>query len=157
IVSVGYFGGLDFLKVTAAGGKLNVARQAISNKRALNSKQSGVALVDKHLYGYHEDNQWACVDVATGKNVWRGGAGGLRSGGFVVADGRLYVLDDEGKVGMLEASPKGKGKVISSFELPAKGKNPKEYGKVWAHPALSDGKLYVRDQELLYCYDVKGK
>lgn len=154
-VSVGYGGGLDCLKVAGKDGKFTVTKEWTS-KRSVSSKQGGVALVGDHLYGYHEDRQWACADVSKngGPNTWKAMTPALKAGGFVVADGRLYVLDEEGKVALVEASP-AKFNLISSFKLPAQGKNPKEQGKVWAHPSLSDGKLYLRDQELIFVYEVK--
>jgi outer membrane protein assembly factor BamB len=156
-VSVGSAGGLDCLKVSAAEGKFKVKAEW-TTKRSLNNLQGGVVLVGNHLYGYHENRKWACVDVTKkgGPDVWKKPTPALKAGGFVVADGRLYVLDDQGLVAMVEATPK-EFKLISSFELPAQSKQRMPRGAVWTHPSLSDGKLYVRDQELIFCYDVKGK
>ena len=64
------------------------------------------------------------------------------------------ILDEQGTVAMLDASPKAY-KVLGSFKLPKESKNRRPRGLVWTHPSLSDGKLYLRDQEFVFCYQVK--
>jgi hypothetical protein len=152
-LSVGYGGGCEQVKVTSKGGKL--VAEPVWQKTVIGNKQGGVVLVGKHLYGYHEDRNWACVDFATGELVWpKKRTRQLKAGSVCAAEGRLYVVEEQGTVAMLAASPAGY-KVISQFKLPAESKDRKPRGAVWAHPVLSDGKLYVRDQELLFCYQVK--
>jgi outer membrane protein assembly factor BamB len=79
----------------------------------------------------------------------------LGKGAIHYADGMLYCLDEkDGTVALIEATPKGWTE-RSRFKLSPQTtqRNPK--GKVWTHPVVLDGKLYLRDQELLHCYDVK--
>ena len=55
----------------------------------------------------------------------------------------------------IEATPKGwnpKGEFTISPQT--KQRNPK--GKVWTHPVISNGKMYLRDQELIFCYDISS-
>jgi hypothetical protein len=55
---------------------------------------------------------------------------------------------------MIEASPKGwneKGR----FKLPRESKMRQPSGCLWSHPVVANGRLYIRDQELLFCYDLK--
>lgn len=149
-VSVGYGAGSELLKV--ANGKAT----SVYSEKTIANKQSGVVLVDKHVYGYHEDRNWACQDFATGEIAWpkKRTKQTVKAGGMIVADGRIYTLDEQGMVAMLELSPK-EYKLISSFPLPETSKSKKARGGIWTYPALSDGKLYVRDQELVFCYQVK--
>jgi hypothetical protein len=70
------------------------------------------------------------------------------------ADGLLFCLSEKGDVALLEASPK-KYTQKGRFRLPEESKLRKIRGGVWTYPVLSDGKLYLRDQELLFCYEVK--
>lgn len=156
-VSVGKLGGSDAFKITGAGGKFK-AEVAWSNKLLCNY-HSGVVKVGDYCYGFHEDRNWACQDFATGNLAWPKGRGArqpIKAGGMVAADGRLYVLDDQGILAMIEASPKA-FKVISQYTLPdsMRSKQRKSAGGIWTHPSLSDGKLYVRDQELVMCFQVK--
>ena len=73
-------------------------------------------------------------------------------GAVTYADGMLYCREeDSGDVILVEASPKAfseKGR----FKQPERAKE-----KAWAHPTISGGKLYLRDQDLLLCYDIKGQ
>jgi hypothetical protein len=55
---------------------------------------------------------------------------------------------------LIEASPDGwneKGRFTLTPQT--EQRNPK--GRIWTHPVVSNGKLYLRDQELLFCFDVK--
>jgi hypothetical protein len=72
---------------------------------------------------------------------------------LIAADGRLYCLTDAGEVAMLVASPDA-FKELGRFPLPKQSKKRKQSGKVWSHPVLSDGRLYLRDQEFVFCYKV---
>ena len=80
----------------------------------------------------------------------------LGSGSLIYADGCLYCLSAEkGEVALLAASPDGY-KELGRFPLPKQSEHRKPDGKVWTHPAISDGKLYLRDQEYVFCYKVKA-
>ncbi len=153
-VSVGYGAGCDCLKITAAGKKFTA--EVVYSEKTISNRQGGVVHVGKYLYGFHDDRNWACQDFDTGKLVWptKTTRQSVKAGGVVAAEDRLYVLDELGTVAMLEASPKG-FKVISQFKLPATSALRKPRGGLWTHPVLSDGKLYLRDQELVFCYQVK--
>ena len=80
----------------------------------------------------------------------------LGTGSLIYVDGCLYCLTaDAGEAALLKASSDGY-KELGRFALPKKSAWRKPSGKVWAHPVVADGKLYLRDQELLFCYDVKA-
>ncbi|MFO0877049.1 MAG: PQQ-binding-like beta-propeller repeat protein [Gemmataceae bacterium] len=154
-VSVGYSAGADLLEVTGSGAKFEV--KAVWSEKVIGNKQGGVIQVGKHVYGFHEDNVWVCQDLVTGKMAWPKTIRArqpFKAGSGLVADGRFYLVDEQGKVGMFEASPKG-FKAAGEFKLPAESKKRKVRGGLWTGPSLSDGKLYIRDQELVFCYQVK--
>ena len=71
------------------------------------------------------------------------------------ADGMLYCLDEgSGTVVLAEASTKGwseKGR----FTLTPQTTLRKRDGRVWTHPVISNGRLYLRDQELIFAFEVK--
>jgi outer membrane protein assembly factor BamB len=157
-ISVGYAGasgGSQGLKVTGSGKKFKV--EVVFTEKVIGNKQGGVVLVGDHVYGYHEDRNWACQEFTTGALAWpkKTMRQAIGAGSVLAADGRLYVLDEKkGIVGMLAASPAGY-KVLSQFKLPRESSHRKSAGHIWTHPSLSDGKLYLRDQELVFCYQVK--
>ncbi len=116
----------------------------------------GVVLVDGNLYGYSDKGGWTCMDFKTGAVKWQENAA-LKKGAVHFADGKLYLLEEgTGTVVLIDASPNG-WKERGRFTLSPQSaqRNPK--GKVWTHPVIANGRLFLRDQELLYCFDVKGK
>jgi hypothetical protein len=153
-VTVGYGGGSQGLKVTGDGKAFKV--EVVYTEPAIGSRQRGAVLVGDHVYGHHEDLHWACQEFARGARVWppKPTRHAIKAGSLLAADGRLYVLDERANVAMLDASPAG-FRVLGQFKLPRESKNRKSRGGLWAHPALSDGKLYLRDQELVFCYQVR--
>jgi outer membrane protein assembly factor BamB len=114
----------------------------------------GVVLVGKHLYGYSDKNGWTCMEFETGKQVWAEKKA-LGKGCLTYADGKLYCLGEgDGQVVLIDASPDG-WKEHGRFKLDPQTTQRSQKGKIWTHPVVSDGKLYLRDQELLFCFDVK--
>jgi outer membrane protein assembly factor BamB len=144
-------GGSDLLKIGREGNKFK-ATEVYSTKR-LSNRQGGVVLVDKFVYGFHDTRAWVCLDFATGEAKWE--AKRLGAGSLTAADGRLYIRTEDGDtVAMAEASPKAFTEV-SRFTLPETSKLRKSNGKAWTYPVISDGRLYLRDQELIFCYKIK--
>jgi outer membrane protein assembly factor BamB len=115
-------------------------------------------LLDGYVYGYSDGahhrgpEAWICQGLKSGNVAWAEDKA-LGKGSLTYADGHLYCLsEDEGTCVLVEASPKGwkeTGRV--TIEKSKTNHN----GKVWAHPVVANGKLYLRDQDLIYCYDVK--
>ncbi|HSI62855.1 MAG TPA: PQQ-binding-like beta-propeller repeat protein [Candidatus Saccharimonadia bacterium] len=114
----------------------------------------GVVLVGDYLYGYSDKGGWTCQDFKTGEVKWAEN-GKLKKGAVHSADGMLYQLEAKsGTVELIEASPQGwneHGRFL--LEPQTTNRNPK--GKVWTHPVVSNGKLYLRDQEFVSCFDLK--
>jgi outer membrane protein assembly factor BamB len=150
-VSAGYGVGCQSVKVGAG----NQVEKLYENTN-MENHHGGVVLVGDHLYGYSGKSGWTCMDFKSGEVVWSEKKA-LKKGAIHCADGMLYLLEeDSGTVVLIEASPKGwneKGRFV--IEPQTTQRNPK--GKVWTHPVVANGKLYLRDQELLSCYDVSGK
>jgi hypothetical protein len=70
---------------------------------------------------------------------------------LVAADGHLYLHFANGKIVLAKATPEDY-EVVSSFEVPHPGSRPG-----WAHPIIADGKLFIRGEEYVRCYDIKAK
>jgi hypothetical protein len=71
-------------------------------------------------------------------------------GSLTYADGNLYLLGENNMVGLAEASPEGY-KEKARFQIADQG------FPSWAHPVVSGGKLYIRNQGTLTCYDIKAR
>jgi outer membrane protein assembly factor BamB len=90
------------------------------------------------------------MDFKTGKVVWSEKQ--LGKGTLSYADGRFYLRDEgTGTLALIEASPEG-WKECGRFSQPDRSK-----AKAWPHLVISNGKLFVRDQGTLLCYDIKQK
>lgn len=156
IYATGGKGGCNLIKVERDGDKFK-ATEVYADK-FISNMHGGVVRVGKYIYGHHADREWACQDFAEGgDNKWEPPRNAPGAGSLIAADGRLYVLsekDGSGVAAMLEANPE-KYTEISRFTLPRASMIRKPRGGVWTHPVISNGYLYLRDQELIFCYKVK--
>ncbi len=122
----------------------------------MENHHGGVILVDGHIYGHSNRGGWLCQNFKTGARVWLEKEA-LGKGAIAYADGMLYCLAErDGTVVLIDASPKG-WKEHGRFKLDPQTGQRSPRGKIWTHPVISGGHLYLRDQELLSCYDVKAK
>ena len=114
----------------------------------MENHHGGLVLIDGYLYG-EGSGRLACMEFKTGKEMWREGKAG--KGSIAYADGRLYYRNEGGPIILAEANPE-------KYVEHGRFKQPKRSGKsAWPHPVIANGKLYIRDQQYLYCYDVKQK
>lgn len=86
-----------------------------------------------------------CVEIATGKEKWRGDVGGGEISSPILADNKVICPVGDGRaIIMLEASP-AKFHVLAVAPLPVLR---------CSSPAFADGKLYVRLEHCVACYDL---
>lgn len=122
----------------------------------MKNHHGGVIKIGDHLYGFSDGGGLICQDWKTGEMVWNEKGRFTTKGSVHAADGKLICLnEDDGTVTLAEASPEGY-KQLGQFTLDPQSSNRNPKGKVWTHPVVSGGKLFVRDQEYIVCYDVKG-
>jgi len=133
-------------------GTSNEAEDVWTNTNMVNH-HGGVILVNGYLYGYSDKGGWTCQDWKTGDVKWANKT--LGKGAIHCADGMLYLLEEkEGTVVLIDASSEG-WKEHGRFKLDPQTAQRKPDGRIWTHPVVSDGKLFLRDQELLFCFDVR--
>jgi outer membrane protein assembly factor BamB len=147
----GYGKGGALLKLSADA--KDVKAEEVYFKGELTNKHGGVLVVADHVYG-DTDDQGApyCAEVKTGKVLWKRKAEdskGRGSASVTYADGRLYFQYQNGVIALVEASPDGY-KESSFFSV-------KTDGNAWAHPVIAGGRLYLREGDALFCYDVHEK
>jgi outer membrane protein assembly factor BamB len=119
----------------------------------LENHHGGVILVGDHLYGHSGKGGWTCMAWADGSVKWQEKS--VNKGAVGYADGMLYCLEEKsGNVVLAEASPTG-WKEHGRFKLEPQAANRNPKGAIWVHPIVANGKLYLRDQEFIYCFDVK--
>ncbi|HEX4796613.1 MAG TPA: PQQ-binding-like beta-propeller repeat protein [Humisphaera sp.] len=144
---------------TAGGGAVKLTKDASGNITAteayfspsLKNHHGGIIEVDGYLYLSREPGILTCVEMKTGKIMWSERQPG--KGSVVYADDRLYCRSEAGAgtIYLADASPKGyveRGRV----DPPARTRE-----SAWPHLVIANGKMYIRDQDVLLCYDVKAK
>jgi outer membrane protein assembly factor BamB len=142
-LSSDYGTGSALLKLVP-GTRAVTATEVYFNREMRNHYTTSV-LVGNHLYGF-SSNILTAMNFMTGEVAWRDRSVG--KGNVIYADRHLYALGENGTVGLIEVSPE---RYIekSRFEIP-RGDFP-----TWTPPVIADGKLYLREQDNLYCYNIK--
>lgn len=140
-----YDTGAALLGLTVQAGE--VRAREIYFTRDMQNHHGGVVLVDGYLYGFN-NAILACLEFATGKTMWRNRSVG--KGSLVYADGNLYIVGEDLMVGLAEATPAGY-REHGRFRIEDQG------WPSWAHPVVSGGRLYVRNQGVLSSYDVRAR
>ncbi len=148
MASSGYGVGVRGYKVTAKDGLFAV--EEIFSDAKLQSHHGGLVQVDGHVYMLTQ-RELVCVDPVSGEILWNNRSVG--KGSIFAVDGKLIVRAEfgAGTVALVEATPEAY-KEISRFDQPDRSdKNS------WTYPQVYDGKLYLRDQNVLLCYMVSAK
>lgn len=136
----GVGGGL--LALTPQGNE--VETQELYFNKDMKNHHGGIVLLDGHIYGFN-DHILTCMDFETGEVKWQDRSVG--KGVTIAADGMLYLLGERYTVGLAEATPEGY-RERGRFQIEDRGQPS------WAYPAVSGGKLYIRNQDQLSCYDI---
>jgi len=133
------------------------AAEEVWFSKSMENHHGGVILHDGALFGANGGNgggYMACLDFKTGEVLWDERDSDKRrvtKGSVAFVDGRIYYRTEEGPIVLIEPSRKEyleRGR----FTQPDRTDKP-----AWAHPVVANGKLYIRDQDTLFCYDVKAK
>ncbi len=143
-----YNKGGGLAKVSKNDGKFET--KEVYFEERLKNHHGGVVLLDGYLYG-EGSGKLTCVDFKTGAIAWSEPK--ASKGSITFAEGLLYHRNEGGKgtIILAEANPK-KYVELGRFDQPDRSKL-----SAWAHPVVANGRLYIRDQELLLCYDIKQK
>ncbi len=144
-ITSGYGMGCALLQIEPAG-KGWRARPIYRNTR-LRGQHTSPVLYQGHVYGF-DDTTLVCLDFASGKVRWK--ERGFDQGSLLVADGKLILYGANGLLALAAADPDGyheHGRFPASHQT----------ASCWSVPALADGRLYVRDQEKVACYDLKRR
>ena len=144
-VSSDYGTGGGLLQLSANGDGVN-ADEVYFNRDMRNHYNTPV-LIGDHLYGY-SSRILTCMNFATGEVAWQDRSVG--KGQVIAADGLLYLLSEDGVAGLAEATPDGY-RERSRFSIPS-GEYP-----TWTLPVVANGRLYLREQDTLYAYDIAAE
>lgn len=151
--SSGYRTGAALLHLVPDGSGVKAEEVYFLEATDMQNHHGGMILLGDYVYCGHGHNQGypLCVNLMTGEEGWRPGRGpGGGSAAVTYADGHLYFRYEDGTMALIEATPE-------KFELKGKFKIHSDRGRSWPHPVISEGKLYLRDQDALLCYDISQK
>ncbi len=148
LLAGGYNAGSAMLQLSEDDGKLRSEIVYRLPANVFSSHQHTPIIYNGYIYGVIQDGQLVCLDPA-GEQVWASGhARRFGRGPYIMAQGRLYVLSDDGVLTLVEATPTGykqlaQGKVLDGPDA-------------WGPMALVGGRLLARDFTRMVCLDVSG-
>jgi outer membrane protein assembly factor BamB len=145
-ISSDYGTGAGLVEIKAGAGGALTAQEVYFTKDMRNHHSSSI-LVGDHLYGF-SGGILTAMRFDNGQVAWKDRSVG--KGSMVYADGHFYCLSENGVVGLVEATPEA---------YRERGRFRIEQGSLhtWAHPIIAGGRLYLRDQDTIYAYDVRQK
>ena len=143
----GYGTGGGLVRLVPTGG--GIAAQEVYFTPRMQNHHGGMVLVGDYVYGFDDRNGLTCLNFKTGEVAWTNRSVG--KGSVSCVDGHLIVRgESRGAVALVEATPSG-------YVEKGRFDQPDRSGKyAWPHPVIANGRLYLRDQDNLFAYDIKG-
>jgi outer membrane protein assembly factor BamB len=123
-----------------------ITREELYFTKHMKNQHGGMVLVDGYIYG-SDEGLLTCLEFKTGKVKWADRQPG--KGSIAYADGHLYYRNEGGPIILARADP-NEYVERGRFDQPNRSDQ-----NAWPHPVIANGKLYIRDQDLLLCYNVK--
>ena len=140
----GVGGGLVWPKATEQG---EFSAEEVYFTDKMQNQHGGLILWGDHIYGCSNPSDLTCLDYKTGEVKWTDKTCGKCS--LLFADGNLIARSEKGNISLLEATPE-------EFRLKGRFMQPQRTRRSsWTHPVISNGRLFIRDQNLLFCYDLR--
>ena len=158
-VTNGYGNGCMGISLSKEGAGIK-AELIYSNARDISNQHGGVVLVNGYIYGHSErpSESWVCQNFKTGEIVWsqKTQDAGVGKGSLLVVGDRLFCFDmAKGTLAVAAASTEG-WKEFGRMEIPERIENDQSMDKhLWTHPVVANSNLYLRDHDLLFCFDLK--
>ena len=151
----GYNTGAALLKLSPEDNGVKMEEVYFLEGKVFQNTHGCFVEADGYIYGGSGHNQGrpTCIEMKTGKVMWQERQPGQGSVCVLYADGHIYFRYENNLMVLVEANPE-KYTVTGSFTPPER---PGATKQAWAHPVISDGKLYLRYADVLMVYDVKAK
>ena len=153
-VTAGYNAGCTCIRLAREGD--GIKSETVYANKNLGNQHGGVVLMNNHIYGHSDNAGWVCQDLKTGERAWsQRNKDGVDRGSVLGIDNHLLLVDERsGTVAVAEASAEG-WKEVGRMEFPERTKIQTTDNMVWTHPIISNGNLYLRDHDLLFCFNLK--
>ena len=94
------------------------------------------------IYGF-SSSTLKCLEAETSQRKWS--TRGYGKGSLIIADEKIIVLSDRGKLALIEATPEAYKELAQAQVIE---------GKSWTSPTLDNGKIYLKNQKEMACYDL---
>ena len=157
-VTNGYNGGCIGIQLSKNGENIK-ADTVYTNNRDISCQHGGVVLINGYVYGHSDrpSNSWVCQNFKTGEIVWTQSdkEASVGKGSLLAVNDRLILYDmQNGSSAVVAASPDG-WKDFGKIEIPERTNIKTQDNQAWTHPVVANDKLYLRDHDLLFCFDLK--
>ena len=137
------------------GGLVRIARDGdrfaadeVYFTKDMKNHHGGMILKEGKLYGCNDPSILTCMEFETGRVLWKTRDAGKCS--ILSADGMLYCRDENGPITLVKASA-DRFEQTGRFDPPDRSDQ-----KAWPQLVVAAGRMYVRDQDVLLCYDVRA-
>lgn len=156
-ITSGYSGGCHLFEI--GNNQVAAEKYAKSKWKKVKNTHGGVVEIDGFIYGHSEPGMWVCQNLKDGDVEWSENVAlKCASGAITAADGKLYLYTEDGDVGLVDADSKAFN-LVSGFTIPVKSLIPamratSKSSRIWAHPVIANGVLYLRDHEYLFAYKI---
>lgn len=147
-----YGTGCVLVELTASGGEIT-ANEVYKSKNMQNH-HGGVVLLGDSIFGYRRNGGWVCHDFKTGDLKWNHRLSGEGSAAIAFADNRIYIFCENSGTCYLVEPSESEWLERGKFVLPEQTELDRGRGKIWAHPVVAEGKLFLRDMDLIYAFDI---
>lgn len=145
--ATGYGTGGALLRLTATQNRTSAQLGFFTQD--MKNHHGGMVEVDGYVYGSSDPGVLTCINLSNGQTVWQNRSVG--KGALTCADGHIYMRSEKGPLALVEINPR-------SYVEKGRFDQPERSGKsAWAHPVVAEGKLFLRDQDVLLCYDIRSK
>ena len=154
-VTNGYGCGCMGIRLSKAGD--GIKADTIYTNRDISNQHGGVVLMNGYIYGHSDrpSDSWTCQNMKTGEIVWTNKIREVGKGAALGVNDRLILLDERtGLMTVIAASPEG-WKEFGRMEIPERSSIESMDNMIWTHLVIADNKLYLRDHDLLFCFDIK--
>ena len=142
----GYGTGGALFRLQSSGGR--TASREVFFTRKMKNHHGGMVIVDGYLYG-SDEAVLTCINLQNGQVMWQNRSVG--KGSVTFADGHIYLRSEGGPVALVEANTR-------QYREKGRFNQPQRSGRsAWPHPVVADGKLFLRDQDNLFCYDLRSR
>ncbi|MCG8649625.1 MAG: PQQ-like beta-propeller repeat protein [Pirellulales bacterium] len=151
-----YGAGNTLLQLSDDEGEIQVESLYHLSDKTMRNHHGGVVLFEGVIYGFSKANGgvWMAQDLASGETLWEEKIRGNRSGSLCFADGHLYCYNDKDASLFLVQPDRSGWSVKGKLTLPKQTELPRDRGAIWSHPVVAQQTLFVRDQDLIYAYDI---